>query len=271
MVHTLTETRKRAAQGEHSPRLARLIGEQFRFVWRLLRRIGVSELEADAAAAEVFAAASQRISDIRVGSERSFLFSTTLHVAARRRRENAEPGEQEIGDGAPALEDLDSDRQSRTILDALLQQMPLELRVVFVLSEIFGLRHAAVADTIGISLPSVASRLSDAQEQFASHMQSDGELSSSLLAAAREEEPASAALDEVLAAAGLPSSSVNLSLRGAAQDAQPSSPASGPRSPWKLAAKWLVMGLIAGLTVASAVYAVSEVSTDTPRDRAAVH
>ena len=151
-----TEVLRPRLEGEHALRLARLIRAQFGFVWRLLRRVGVAEAEADTALQQVFVAAAQRIGDIRSGNERPFLFSTALHVFARTQRE---PSPQSApSDAAPALEDLDEQQQSREILAVLLAQMPLELRVVFVLHEIEQLASLEIAAIVGIPEATVASR-----------------------------------------------------------------------------------------------------------------
>jgi RNA polymerase sigma-70 factor (ECF subfamily) len=57
-----------------------------------------------------------------------------------------------------ALEEVQG-RQLLQILDALLEEMPEEYRVVFVLRDIDGLSNAEVAEVLGISVPAVKSRL----------------------------------------------------------------------------------------------------------------
>jgi RNA polymerase sigma-70 factor (ECF subfamily) len=270
VAEPLTETEARAVDAEHAARVARLIRKQFGFVWRLLRRVGVTEGEANTAAQEVFAAASQRIGDIRSGSERSFLFSTTLHVAARTRRNRGE--QPVISDDAPALEDLDGRQQAREVLGALLEQMPLELRVVFVLREIEQLEHIEIAGVVGIPLALVSTRLSEAQEDFATHLESDSDYSLALIRAAREEEPAAGALGQALAAAGV---SVALAEAEAEAGAVSSPGVSSTRafararSPYALAAKWLVLGWLAGMLVGSLVYALSYAPAGPRHDAAA--
>jgi RNA polymerase sigma-70 factor (ECF subfamily) len=167
---------ERAVSAERSPRLARLIQEQFGFVWRLLRRIGVAESDADDAAQQVFIAASRRIGDIRPGSERAFLFSTALHVGSRVRRSRVRKKEDfgvaldEQTDPAPALEELVDRRRARALLDALLEEMPLELRVIFVLYEIEQLTSSEIAEVVGVPAGTVASRLRRAREDFAARV-----------------------------------------------------------------------------------------------------
>ena len=154
------------------PRLSRLVQEQFGFVWRLLRRVGVPESDADDAAQQVFIAVSRRIADIRPGSERAFLFSTALHVGSRTRRARARKREElsaEIDvppDSSPSPEELVDRRRAREMLDELLEEMPLELRVVFVLYEIEQLNSAEISEIVGVPLGTVASRLRRAREDF---------------------------------------------------------------------------------------------------------
>lgn len=253
-----SETGTRAADVEQAARLARLIRKQSGFVWRLLRCIGVTESEADSAVREVFVAARERIGDIRSGSERSFLFGTALHVASRVRK-NRE-GHGVISDGAPALEDLDESRQAREILGALLEQMPLELRVVFVLSEIEQLALAEIAVVVGIPPTTVETRLREAQDDFATHLESGSELSLSLISAARDEQPSADALASVYASAGLDATLIESDAEAAAL----SSPTSGraaalaKRSPAALIVTWIVLGWLVGLVAGLMLYALSD-------------
>ena len=249
MATTPTETGLGAVDGERSARLGRLIRAQLGFVWRLLRGLGVTESEADSAAQAVFKAVSQRLGDVRLGNERSFLLSSTLHVAVRARRNRGE--QTAISDGAMALEDLDEQRQAREILGALLEQMPLELRVVFVLREIEQLTNTEIADVVGIPILTVESRLNEAQEDFATHLEAESELSLSLLTAARDEQPPVGALRRALRAAGLAdigadndseAEAASSPLAGLVHSLRSGSPR-GRRSVLQIAAKWLVLGV----------------------------
>lgn len=259
MADAPIETEPQRHTGEHAARLSRLLRAQFGFVWRLLRRIGVAESDADAAAEQVFRAAAQRIGDIRSGSERAFLVSATLHVAARVKRERAEQAIP-ISDSAPALEDLDEQQQSREILGVVLEQMPLELRVVFVLHEVEGLAGSEIAELVGIPPATVAERLAEAHEEFATHLEAGSELAESLMGAAREEQPKANALEHAQRALGVRA----LAASPEAKAGVPSSPAVrservlGPRSSYTLAAKWLAIGLLVGLALSTAAYEVAE-------------
>jgi RNA polymerase sigma-70 factor (ECF subfamily) len=253
------ETEPQRHRGQHAPRLSRLIRAQFGFVWRLLRRIGVAESEADSAAGQVFSAAAQRIGDIRSGSERAFLVSTALHIASRFKRERSELAAP-ISDSAPALEDLDEQQQAREILDVVLEQMPLELRVVFVLHEIEGLTGSEIAELVGIPLGMVAERLAEAHEDFATHLEAGSDLAQSLMTAARDEQPKPVALARALRIVGSSEHAASAQVEAGAVSSPGvlSERAKAPRSIYGLAVKWLVIGLLVGLALTTAVYEAAD-------------
>ncbi len=165
-----------ALPAEQQARLAQLVTEQFAFVWRLLRRIGVPASDADDAAQQVFISLSQRIRDVRKDAERAFLFSTALHVGARARRNRGRKREafgvelEEQVDPTPAQDELIDRRRAREVLDEMLNEMPLELRVVFVLFEIEQLTSQEIADIVAVPVGTVASRLRRAREDFAARV-----------------------------------------------------------------------------------------------------
>ena len=258
-----TEVLRPRLEGEPAVRLSRLIRAQLGFVWRLLRRLGVGESEASAALQQVFDAAAQRIGDVRPGNERAFLFSTAVHVAARLQRDAS--AQTALSDAAPALEDLDAQQQSREILAVLLAQMPLELRVVFVLHEIERLTSPEIATIVGIPEGMVTTRLSDALDDFATHLEAGSDLAESLMLAAREDQPPPDMLPRVLVAVGLSTANVQVSNSEAAATSAPgvSSRRTLPRSSsgtvFGLAAKWLGIGLAVGLGLSVAVYKLADV------------
>ena len=153
-------------------RLSCMVTGQFAFVWRLLRRMGVPASDADDAAQQVFLVAAQRIRDIAVGSERSFLCSTALHVGSRFRRSHARKREDLGGDldahvdQAPSQEEQLDRQRARSALDQILAEMPLELRAVFVLYEIEQLTSVEIAELISVPVGTVASRLRRARDDF---------------------------------------------------------------------------------------------------------
>ena len=172
----------RVGIGEESPqvdaqqRLGHLVRDHFAFVWRVLRRLGLSESDADDAAQQVFLSASRRLSDINVGSERGFLFSTAVNVAAHAHRSQKrwlELPEAELDDrrdSVPGVEELIDRRRARELLDEILEAMQLELRLVFVLFEVEQLTMAEIARMLELPPGTVASRLRRAREDFAARV-----------------------------------------------------------------------------------------------------
>jgi RNA polymerase sigma-70 factor, ECF subfamily len=150
----------------------------FDFVWRSLRRLGLSPADADDGAQEVFVVLSRKLSAIASQSEKRFLFATALRVASTRRRglrrrreeprswlgeeepessrERSEPGPERLAELAHARRDLNE------ILDA----MKLEQRAVFVLYELEEMTVPEIASLLDLPVGTVSSRLRGAREEF---------------------------------------------------------------------------------------------------------
>jgi RNA polymerase sigma-70 factor, ECF subfamily len=161
-----------SADAEPGRRLAALLANYHGLVWRSLRRLGVSECDADDASQQVFLVAHRRLADIAPESERSFLLQTALRVAADFRR-TRERRREEDGQDLPILidtaanpEELLDRRGARAMLDRALEAMSMELRTVFVLFEIEELTMAEIASVNGIPAGTVASRLKRARKVF---------------------------------------------------------------------------------------------------------
>ncbi len=155
---------------------AEVVALHFDFIWRLLRRLGVSENEVDDAAQQVFLTATSK--GLRGGAARArpFLYGVALRVAAnfrRTARRRREVPEEAMGDPhAPdlAADDVADLRRARAVLDDILDEMPLELRVVFILAEIEQMTAASIAELERIPAGTVASRLRRAREHFQSRL-----------------------------------------------------------------------------------------------------
>src|SRR4051794_26935212 len=78
--------RRPVVSSRDDARLAAMVREHHAFVWRLLRRLGVPSMSVDDATQQVFLVALRRISEIALGSEKSFLFGVALRVASDERR-----------------------------------------------------------------------------------------------------------------------------------------------------------------------------------------
>jgi RNA polymerase sigma-70 factor, ECF subfamily len=153
-------------------RLRALVDEYHDFIWRSIRRLGVPEADTDDAVQEVFLVASRRLGAIALGSERAFLFGTAMRVAstqrrgASRRRETPDEHAGDQRDSTPGPEELTARRRARATLDAVLAELPLDLRTVFVLFELEELTAPEIASLVEIPLGTVASRLRRAREAF---------------------------------------------------------------------------------------------------------
>jgi RNA polymerase sigma-70 factor (ECF subfamily) len=157
-------------------RLRRMLDEYFDFVWRSLRRFGLSDDRAEDAAQQVFMIASRKLDVIQPESERSFLFGTAMRVASDVRRSAANRREVAHADAGLDLADANlpdellDQRRARAMLDRILDAMELELRTVFVLFEIEEMSTAEIAALVGIPHGTVASRLRRAREDFESRI-----------------------------------------------------------------------------------------------------
>jgi RNA polymerase sigma-70 factor, ECF subfamily len=152
--------------------MAALLDEYHSLVWRALRRLGLSDCDADDASQQVFLVAYRRLADIAEGSERSFLLHTALRVAAEFRRSRKRRREEDgldlptVADTAASPEDLLDKQRACAMLDRVLASMPMELRTVFVLFEVEELTMAEISSAIEIPAGTVASRLRRARAVF---------------------------------------------------------------------------------------------------------
>jgi RNA polymerase sigma-70 factor (ECF subfamily) len=168
-----------AASGAEAPRveddrrrLERMARENFQFIWRSLRRLGVPEGATDDAAQKVFEIATRRLAVIRADAERAFLFHTAVRIAQEVRsrtaaRRETSDAELENAVDPEILPDEAADlKRRRQVLDDILDSMPMELRTVLVLFELEGMTTHDVATLLDVPRGTVASRLRRAREHF---------------------------------------------------------------------------------------------------------
>lgn len=164
-----------ASEREHA---RQLIDEHYAFIWRLLARLGVHADDVDDAAQQVFMVllTRERLA-IQPGRERSFLFGVAVRVAREhRRRDRKREAHSDVDFDAMAhpgldLEALTDQQRARELLDRLVQSIPEELRMVFILFEVEGLPAIEVAALLDIPAGTVASRLRRARQHFRSSAQ----------------------------------------------------------------------------------------------------
>lgn len=154
-------------------RFSALVTQNLDFVWRTVRRLGVPASEADDAAQQVFVIAHQKLSEIRSGSERAFLIAVATRVASRMRRtiQRREIAQQQLADNpdthSPFTEFGVGRVEARDLLDRVLDTMPAEIRIVFVLFELEDLSVDNIAEVLELPRGTVATRLRRARMVFA--------------------------------------------------------------------------------------------------------
>jgi RNA polymerase sigma-70 factor (ECF subfamily) len=158
--------------GDASARVRVVVDEHYDFIWRTLRHLGLDDATAEDGAQQVMCVLARRIDDITPGVERRFLVSTAIRVAATLRRtakRRAESTDQEIDAlvaSTPSSEELLDERRAREVLQRVLEAIPIEARIVFVLYEIEELTTREIAATLGVPHGTAVSRLRRAREAF---------------------------------------------------------------------------------------------------------
>ena len=154
-------------------RFDRLVSEHYSFVWRSLRRLGVRAADLDDVVQEVFLASARNLDSIDQERERGFLFQTCVFAAAHarrtvlRRREVIDEDRlhEEVDRRARPDESAESN-EARSRLQSILDQIPEELRAVFVLYELERFTMSEIANVMNLPAGTVASRLRKARELF---------------------------------------------------------------------------------------------------------
>jgi RNA polymerase sigma-70 factor, ECF subfamily len=168
--------KSRAALPARTPaeeaRLRGMVRAHHSLIWRVVRRLGVTDADSDDAVQEVFWVAAGRLSDIEEGKERAFLYSTAARVAANvrrsgRRRQNAYDNFGEAPtEGVRQPDELSDQRRARAVLDEILDTLPDEMREVLVLFEMQELSIQEIAEALELPTGTVGSRLRRAREKF---------------------------------------------------------------------------------------------------------
>jgi RNA polymerase sigma-70 factor (ECF subfamily) len=145
-----------------------------RFVWRVLLRMGVRESDLPDVVQDVFVVVHRRLPAFDGRAKvTTWLFAICLRVASdRRRRAHAH---RELCSGqvqdTPSEEATDADaivdrQRARVLLEAILDRMPDEQRIVFSLFEFEGMTGDEIAELLDVPVGTVRSRLRLARDAF---------------------------------------------------------------------------------------------------------
>jgi RNA polymerase sigma-70 factor (ECF subfamily) len=153
---------------------ASIYEENFDFVWRSLRRLGVQESNMDDAAQDVFVVVHRRLADFGGRSSvRTWLFGIALRVAGDHRRRLRRKGglallaEENVADlSRPGPFDTTARAEAVAVLDRVLDDMDEEKRAVFVLAELEEMTAPEIAEALEVNVNTVYSRLRAARSAF---------------------------------------------------------------------------------------------------------
>ena len=153
-------------------RVHRLVDEYMDFVWRSLRRLGVAETDCDDGCQRVWVVVANKLTNIEPDKTRSYIFSVVVRVASEIRRASGRHIHVELDEHAMAPTLLDAEqlleqKRGRELLDRVLCDLSWDLRTVFVMFELEGLSSPEIAEALGVSRGTVASRLRLGREAFA--------------------------------------------------------------------------------------------------------
>jgi len=163
-----------AEVGPHAiPSFHELCTVYFEFVWKCARAFGCKSDEIDDVVQDVFLVVQRRHGDLKEERlARSWIYSIARRVVSTHRRRRRERDSH----GTPDVDSLRSPDQSPLaaaerqvevrVLSTLLDGLDERKREVFVLSEILEMSGREIAETIGVPMNTVYSRLRAAREEF---------------------------------------------------------------------------------------------------------
>jgi RNA polymerase sigma-70 factor (ECF subfamily) len=163
----------RAETSPSGDELHRVVTRDYKSVWRFLRHLGIPASDVDDAAQTVFARVLARREVVQAGLERAYLMKAALHLSfeyrrAQRRyqRRVAEFEPEQLCAAAASADEALVRYEDRALLDAALDELPLQLRAAFTLFELEELSFTEIASVLEIPRGTVASRIRRGRELF---------------------------------------------------------------------------------------------------------
>jgi RNA polymerase sigma-70 factor (ECF subfamily) len=162
-----------------TPSFDEVYEQNFAYVWRSARRLGVSDAAIDDVVQEVFMVVHRRLPEFEGRSAlRTWIYGIALRVVRDHRRSMRRKSPHSVRPEAPVDPDALGDTGSRgphesaakaeavRVLHALLDQLDDEKREVFVLAELEQLPAPEIASALGVNVNTVYSRLRAARQAF---------------------------------------------------------------------------------------------------------
>lgn len=147
--------------------------QHFRFVWRVLARLGVPDESLDDAVQDAFIVVHRRLPEFEGRSKLStWLYAIAFRVAtdhlrrARRRGRLVQLDPEAHESGRPDPLELAAQSRDSRVLRELLDTLDHDQRTVFVLAELEGCTAAEISEILGIGVNTVYSRLSRGRGAF---------------------------------------------------------------------------------------------------------
>jgi RNA polymerase sigma-70 factor, ECF subfamily len=164
--------------GRALPDFGAVYEENFKFIWRAARRLGIDTADIDDIVQEVFVVAHRRLPEFEGRAQlKTWLYRILVgtvrhHFRSQRRKPGHRPAhspedletlcDHRHRGPAEALERADAVR----ILDGILARFDADKREVFVLAEIEQLSSVEIAEVLGVNLNTIYSRLRAARQEF---------------------------------------------------------------------------------------------------------
>jgi RNA polymerase sigma-70 factor, ECF subfamily len=166
-------TRDDSTPALSTKQLATVYDDYADFVWRSLRRLGVTPNDLEDAAQDVFVVVHRRLDEFQARSSlKSWIFAIALHIAKAYRRRRAQDlartddSEVELVGSLLTPEEAHAKQQAAELVLAILERLDDDKRAVFVLVELEHMPVAEIAVALSIPPNTVYSRLRLAREDF---------------------------------------------------------------------------------------------------------
>jgi len=150
----------RAAYDEHAD-----------FVWRSLSRLGVREADLPDLLQECFVVVHRRRAEWDGRPLRGWLWGICLNLARNERRRARRAPLDVVREPVAAPDDALEAARARARAERMLARLEPEKRAVFVMFEVEGMSGKQIAETLGIALGTVHSRLHAARKQLATMLE----------------------------------------------------------------------------------------------------